>query len=329
MPQISHEYRHRSDAEISLRKARRLKKSVERQQARRDALNGALMRGDVQEIKNISRKIQAADLAISKHNPVESLARKDRLSVISRARDGEAWNQARMAVAPCRRDEYARLMVPVSSGARDGAKIVGACPQIQMLMALAPTEKEQTDVAQKAIIDAVLLAGGADRRRRPLHHAVVAGNGVDDLVERALLLMAAAGGDIERDPFIVVEHNGTGSEQGRHAHVAWCGRCDSAHSGAAVAARVWASALGRPEAAQAPSLGTGPAAKRDWEALPQVGSRLAAVFGSGRLGVPAGGDSGGLFLFKGSWGAAAAVGGQKTAKGSIVKGAVAHLFGRD
>lgn len=328
MPQADRRHRSGADGQQSVRRQRRAQRNAERQAIRHRELEAAMTRGDAVAINTLAKKIAAADRAVAQHKPDASTARKIRLAPLTTERDQAAWAIANKITVPRRHDELARVHWPTSCGQRDGAKIAAASPQVQLAMSRCEKSTDRANAAYNAMRDAVLLAGGSDRRLHPLQHGVVSGNDRDDLVERALMLAVAAGADIERDPFVVIEHDGEGSEQGRHAHVIWCGPRDCGHGGAAVAARCWAAAAGNPEAAQRPSLGTGIAARRDWQSLPKAGDRIAQAQANGRLGVPAGAAPGGLFLFKGAWSASDSLDGQ-TERGKPRKGALSHIFGRD
>lgn len=320
-------FRERSEAEISERRQMRATRSAERQALRQQALAEAIERKNLEEIHNLEKRIAAADRALVMANPEAQAARRERLRGLSEKRNEDAWAVA--AATPIPRDRFINtsLLFPIPSGPRDQAQIVAASPQVLLAKSRAPVDTE-VDAVLAEMTNAVLLAGAGDRRRRPLHHGVVSGDDMNDLADRALLLAVAAGADLERDAWVVVEHRGTDSVQGRHAHVVWVGNRDCGHGGAAVAARCWAAAAGQPEAAQAPSLGTGVAAQRDWEALPQVGERLAAAVAANLLCVPSDSSPGGLFLYKGSWSAADAVR-SSTVRGKARAGALAHIFGRD
>jgi len=95
----------------------------------------------------------------------------------------------------------------------------------------------------------------------------------ESLAERAKLYLMCSGVDLEEATWVAIAHDGTrGDGQGQHVHVSWVSdeaKTHGGHASAAMAARIWARIHGRPEAAQAVSVGVGAVAGRDWERSPE------------------------------------------------------------
>lgn len=323
------ERRSSSKATTDQRSVRR-ERTVARQERRRHDLAVAMQRGDVDQAEAIARKIQASDhmseiMAIRNENH-DPDARRQRLGSLAERRDTEAWGAAnavpKLAVYDLGEPNLTMGFVGEPAGPREHATVVAASPSV--IIAVDEQPKTRSRMAADYLTGRA-RAVAPDNREHPLRHAVIllpegrgeSAHAREQATARAALYLALAGADPATSDWVLVEHDGsTGRGQGRHWHLLWIdqGGAPGGHAIAAVAARTWAREYGDVEAAQACSMSTGVAARRDWQQLSaELPSRCAGL--SRPVGTAE--DAGGKWFCKGGWSAADAA------------AATEHIFGYD
>lgn len=308
------------------RREARAERREQRARAREEALAAALVAGDQEAVATIEKKIRAAALAPKAKTAEEKAVRHAQMPILSQKRDEAAWAVAapvRMVVGndhQCSRLGWYNDL----AGLREEAQLVAASPRIQAISDKLSDLERSADARDYLIRRAESVS---DDRRRPLRSAVLVlpeatnPDFADDFATaRSLLYLTVSGVDVDSDDWVLIRHDGsTGKGQGYHyhlVHVDLTGTKPGGHAEAAVAARIWAAACGDPEAAQAPSLSTGYAAKRGWARFDDIRTNLEGQ----QLTVPeeaAAIDAGGLWLCKTGH------------RASLAKFAMWHFFGSD